>query len=40
VIGQPELEAGTVSIRTLATRQDEQLPRADVAAYLKTAISG
>ncbi len=40
VIGKPELEAGTVSVRTLATRQDEQRPRADVAAYLKTLISG
>jgi len=40
VIGKPELDAGTVSIRTLATRQDEQRPRADVAAYLKKAISG
>ncbi len=40
VIGKPELEAGTVSIRTLATRQDEPRPRADVAAYLKTLISG
>lgn len=40
VIGKPELEAGTVSIRTLATRQDEQRPRADAAAYLKTRISG
>ncbi len=38
VIGKPELEAGTVSIRTLATRQDEQRPRADVAAYLKAKI--
>jgi len=38
VIGKPELEAGTVSVRTLATRQDEQRPRADVAAYLKTKI--
>ena len=38
VIGTPELEAGTVSIRTLATRQDEQRPRADVAACLKTKI--
>jgi len=38
VIGTPELEAGTVSIRTLATRQDEQRPRADVAAYFKTKI--
>ncbi len=38
VIGQAELEAGTVSIRTLATRQDEQRPRADVAAYLKAKI--
>ncbi len=35
VIGAPELEAGTVTVRTLATRQDEQLPRADVAAHLK-----
>ena len=33
-----ELEAGTVTIRTLATRQDEQRPRADVAAHLKTKI--
>lgn len=38
VIGTPELDAGTVSIRTLATRQDEQRPRADVAAYFKTKI--
>ena len=38
VIGKPELEAGTVSIRTLETRQDEQRPRADVAAYIKTKI--
>jgi len=38
VIGKPELDAGTVSIRTLATRQDEPRPRADVAAYLKTKI--
>jgi histidyl-tRNA synthetase len=38
VIGKPELDAGTVSIRTLATRQDETRPRADVAAYLKTKI--
>ncbi len=38
VIGKPELEAGTVSIRTLATRQDEPRPRADVAAYLKAKI--
>ncbi len=35
VIGAPELEAGTVTVRTLATRQDEQLPRAAVAAHLK-----
>jgi histidyl-tRNA synthetase len=34
VIGQPELDAGTVTIRTLATRQDEQQPRATVAASL------
>lgn len=40
VIGKLELEAGTVSLRTLATRQDEPRPRADVAAYLKKAISG
>lgn len=40
VIGKPELAAGTVSLRTLATRQDEPRPRADVAAYLKKAISG
>ena len=38
VIGKPELEAGSVSIRTLATRQDEPRPRADVAAYLKAKI--
>jgi histidyl-tRNA synthetase len=38
VIGKPELEAGTVNVRTIETRQDEQLPRADVAAYLKTKI--
>ncbi len=38
VIGKPELEAGTVTIRTLATRQDEQRPRADVAAHLKAKI--
>lgn len=38
VIGKPELEAGTVSIRTLATRQDEQQPRASVAATLKAKI--
>jgi len=38
VIGKPELEAGTVTIRTLATRQDEPRPRADVAAYLQTKI--
>ena len=38
VIGKPELEADTVNIRTLATRQDEPRPRADVAAYLKTKI--
>jgi len=38
VIGNPELEAGTVTIRTLATRQDEQRPRAEVAAYIKTKI--
>jgi histidyl-tRNA synthetase len=38
VIGTPELEAGTVTIRTLATRQDEQRPRAELAAYLKTKI--
>jgi histidyl-tRNA synthetase len=37
-IGKPELETGTVSIRTLATRQDEQRPRADVAAFIKTKI--
>ncbi len=35
VIGKPELEAGTVNVRTIATRQDEQLPRAAVAAHLK-----
>ena len=38
VIGKPELVAGTVSVRTLATRQDDSRPRADVAAYLKTKI--
>ena len=38
VIGKPELEAGTVSVRTLATRQDEPRPRADVATYLKAKI--
>jgi len=36
VIGKPELDAGTVNIRTLATRQDEQQPRAAVAAFLKS----
>ena len=40
VIGKPELEAGTVSIRALATRQDEPRPRAAVAAHLKALISG
>ncbi len=39
VIGKAELEAGTVTVRALATRHDEQRPRADVAAYLKKAIS-
>ena len=38
VIGKAELEIGTVSVRTLATRQDEQRPRAEVAAYLRTKI--
>ena len=38
VIGKPELEAGTVNVRTIETRQDEQLPRAEVAAYLRTKI--
>jgi histidyl-tRNA synthetase len=38
VIGKPELEAGTVTIRALATRQDEQRPRAEVAAFLKSKI--
>jgi len=38
VIGTPELEAGTVNVRTIDTRQDKQLPRADVAAYLKSKI--
>jgi histidyl-tRNA synthetase len=38
VIGKPELEAGTVNVRTIDTRQDEQLPRAGVAAYLKAKI--
>ncbi len=38
VIGKPELDAGTVTIRTLATRQDEQLPRATVAAFIKSKI--
>ena len=38
VIGKPELAAGTVRVRTLATRQDDSRPRADVAAYLKTKI--
>jgi len=40
VIGQAEVEAGTVSIRTLATRRDEQRPRGDVAAYVRKGISG
>ena len=38
VIGKPELEEGTVTVRTLATRQDEQRPRAEVAAFIKTKI--
>jgi histidyl-tRNA synthetase len=38
VIGKPELDAGTVTIRTLATRQDEQLSRATVAAFIKSKI--
>jgi len=38
VIGKPELDAGTVTIRTLATRQDEQLTRATVAAFIRSKI--
>jgi len=38
VIGKPELEAGTVTVRTLATRQDEQSPRADAAAFVRSKI--
>ena len=38
VIGKPELDAGTVTIRTLETRQDEQLSRATVAAFIKSKI--
>lgn len=38
VIGKPEAEAGTVNIRTIATRQDEQVGRTSVAAFLNSKI--
>jgi len=38
VIGKPELAAGSVTIRTLATRQDEQPTRATVAAFIRSKI--
>ena len=38
IAGSDERAAGTVTVRTLATRDQRQVPRADVAATLRTAI--